>query len=112
MPKKPEKPTVKINDPKVNAWARTYRALANDRKVLDEKEKEAKQMLGEAIEGYVSEHGVARFVTGNVTVNVIPLSGGNINGTRLLELGVTPEVIAQATDSWESVRYDVRIKED
>lgn len=114
MPKKETKPTVKLNDKCVNARARSLALHSKNRKMVEDVEKDAKAKLAESLEGYIAENGVAKFVTGNVTINVIEgTSNPRIDGERLLELGVSPEIVKQATiPGTPYYQYRVTVKEE
>lgn len=110
-----KKQIVKVCDQKLNAVARKYEGLATTRKKVANDEEHAKTELTEAIKGHIAEHGTnVRFQTGRVVITPSVRSGqSRISGEKLLELGVSPDIIKQATTVGKpSVSYGVRIEEE
>ena len=112
MPKN-TKPTVKLSDQALNCAARSYHLHNKNRKMVADAENEAKEKLAAILDGYIAENGVSKFVTGAVTINVIAgTSNSRIDGEKLLALGVSPEILKQATiPGTDYYQYRVSIKE-
>ena len=100
-PKKKEYIGVNINDPELNAaiigfdHLRAARLKATNTPLEDE----AKKQVAELLSGYHEEHGVDIYRTDDYVAVRVNLNAGqsHIDGKKLLELGVDPEIIKKAT---------------
>ena len=111
MPPKKVKTEVRINDPELDVAIRTFAHWRSERSKAEKLEKEAKETLAQMLSGPHKEHGADVYRTSdNVAVSMTYSSGQpRISGDRLMELGVTPDVIAQATSRNPYYQYSPQI---
>ena len=99
---KPKKRTeVRINDPDLNAAILSFNRLRAPRLSATHQSEEDvfKKQVAELVAGYHKEHGVDIYRTSNgVAIQLAPNAGqASIDGKKLLELGVDPDIIKKAT---------------
>ena len=99
MPPK-QKVEVRIDDPNLDVAIRTFAHWRKQRSDAEKLEKEAKEILVKGVSGYHQEHGADLYRTSdNVAVAISDNAGqSRIDGEVLLMSGVSPEIIAKATN--------------
>ena len=104
-----KKPVVELNDPKLRAAVDRFEQLSKAKTDIEKQRDQAKDWLLELAEGYRAEHGdEPRFKLGKLSFIIVKgTSTPRIDPEKLLELGVTPKIILEATipgTDWESAR--------
>lgn len=109
MPAKPKRPVVTLNDQKLHAALDKYQQLSQAETDIKKQRDVAKDTLFELIKDYREEHtDWPRFKLGKLSFIIVKgTSASRIDGDKLLELGVNPQIIQRATipgTEWESAR--------
>ena len=104
---KPKKPIVPINDPKLRCALDKYESLSKAHTDIGKQKDAQKDVVATLLQGYRDEHGDdVRFKLGKLSVIITKNPGAPfISGSRLLELGVKPDIIAEATNRTPSESY-------
>ena len=104
-----------LNHPEAHNLAYRLFLLRQSKRDTEKAEKAVRSDLDPHLEGLFAEHGheepLTLFCSANDTTLEVKLTKGlrtSIDGKRLLELGVSPEVISNATKRTETTRLDIR----
>ena len=112
MPKSEPKAELTVNDPRLAAVLWTLNNIRQQisplRKAEDETKAEATQLLS----GYLAESGAGVVHASDEVSVTIGNNPGQprIDGQRLLELGVSPEIVQQATKRSPFVTLTIKVK--
>ena len=105
--------TIYLTDPSIESVIREYISVKAARLSLDKREKDLKSQLAELVtpyrEDFSGEEGNPWFNFSGAEVHPVDYPGsGHINGDKLRERGVDPEIIGYATSATPYTQYNVR----
>jgi len=100
----------RISDPELEELIVTLHNARAMKRSSEEKEDEVLPRVRELAHLYQSEMGTNKFVVGDFKLSLVPGVNRRIVREKLLERGVSPEIIAYATavTEYESVRLEVQ----
>jgi len=106
-PKKPPKTETRLLDQDLAMAIRKYHAIKESRKQMEKNEAELKDQMVKLLVPYEQEFGTDVYLVNGAKVALVPNIGrAIISSDKLLEQGVDPEVIGNATSRTPYVQYN------
>jgi len=107
MPKVKEKTETKLGDQNLAMAIRRYHAIKEARKKMEKDEEELKAVMLKLLNPYKQEFGTDIYVVNGAKVTLVPNIGqARISSQKLLDQGVDPEVVGNATTRTPYTVYD------
>ena len=103
---------VRLNDAELDAAAQDFYFSRNARLVAEKDEKADRERMLSSLDGHHKEHGAKVYRTSDRVAITLSERDGNprIDGSKLLALGVDPDIIRQATERTPYTIYAVKMK--